>query len=119
VELKELTVVVPWDSLLIMRLNRSIQQDLVLIIGILLFCATWAQWQSYDNSAGTPRLVSGVAERFEHREDRSEAAPVSPVGDFAVTAAFAYSFVKFDRKQNTRLWPFVTTGTTRSPPFVP
>ena len=118
VKLKELTVVVPWDSLLFMRLNRSIQQDLMLIIGILLFCASWAQRQSYDSSAGTSRLVSGVDERFEHRENMTEAVPVSPVGGFAVTATFAYFFVKFDRKQNTRLWPFVTTGTTRSPPFV-
>jgi hypothetical protein len=32
------------------------------------------------------------------------------------TAVFIHSFVKFDRKQNTRLWPFVTMGTTRAPP---
>jgi hypothetical protein len=32
------------------------------------------------------------------------------------TAVFIHCFVKFDRKQNTRLWPFVTVGTTRAPP---
>ena len=32
------------------------------------------------------------------------------------TAAFLEAFVKLDRKQNTRLWPFVNDGTTRSPP---
>jgi hypothetical protein len=28
----------------------------------------------------------------------------------------ANSLTKFDRKQNTRLWPFIFTGITRSPP---
>ena len=32
------------------------------------------------------------------------------------TAAFIEGFVTLDRKQNTRLWPFVDDGTTRSPP---
>jgi hypothetical protein len=32
------------------------------------------------------------------------------------TAAFIQSFLRSDRKQNTRLWPFVTAGTTRAPP---
>src|SRR5689334_3663948 len=32
------------------------------------------------------------------------------------TATFIQSFVRFDRKQNTRVWPFVDAGTTRSPP---
>jgi hypothetical protein len=48
-----------------------------------------------------------VAERLEDREHRAEAALSPPVGDFVPTLAFAYFFVKFDRKQNTRLWPFV------------
>jgi hypothetical protein len=85
---------------------------------ILLLAVSWPQRELQDQvSAGTPRVVSAVAERLEDREHRTEAAPTPPVGDFVPTAAFAYSFVKFDRKQNTRLWPFVTTGTTRSPPF--
>ena len=85
---------------------------------ILLVVASWPQWELQDQvSAGTPRFVSGGAERLEDREHRAEALPAPTVSDFAPTAAFAYSFVKFDRKQNTRLWLFVTTGTTRSPPF--
>jgi len=32
------------------------------------------------------------------------------------TAVFVHSFLRFDRKQNTRLWPFVSVGTTRAPP---
>jgi len=30
-----------------------------------------------------------------------------------------FSYIKFDRKQNTRLWPFIFTGITRSPPASP
>jgi hypothetical protein len=69
-------------------------------------------------SAGTARLISGGSERLEHRENPFEASHALAIGVFTVTAAFADAFVRFDRKQNTRLWPFVTTGTTRSPPFV-
>lgn len=100
------------------KLNRLIRRRLVLTLIILLLAASWPQRELQDQvSAGAPRVVSAVAERLEHREYRAEAALAPPVGDFVPTAAFAYSFVKFDRKQNTRLWPFVTTGTTRSPPF--
>jgi hypothetical protein len=37
-------------------------------------------------------------------------------GQARFSAAFIQTFVKLDRKQNTRLWPFIDAGTTRSPP---
>jgi hypothetical protein len=88
-----------------------------LIVIILLLALSWQQRELQNQvSAGTPRVVSSVADRLEDREHRAKAALAPPIGDFVPTPAFAYFFVKFDRKQNTRLWPFVTTGTTRSPP---
>jgi hypothetical protein len=35
---------------------------------------------------------------------------------FTFTTVFINSFLKFDRKQNTRLWPLVTASATRAPP---
>src|SRR5215467_6879442 len=32
------------------------------------------------------------------------------------TAVFVHSFLRLDRKPNTRLWPFVSLGTPRAPP---
>ncbi len=91
-----------------------------MLVVVVILAASWLPWQLHDCVfAGAPRLVNGATERIEHRDYRDELGPVLARGDLAVTATFAYSFVKFDRKQNTRLWPFVTTGTTRSPPFVP
>jgi hypothetical protein len=100
--------------------NRPIKRGLVPLVMVVILAASWLPWQLHDYVfAGAPRLVNGATERIEHRDYRAEFGPALARGDFAVTAAFAYSFLKFDRKQNTRLWPFVTTGTTRSPPFVP
>ena len=65
--------------------------------------------------AAAPQLASVAAERHDHR-DPCLAAPVPANHAGIPTAAFAYSFIKFDRQQNTRLWPFVTEGITRSPP---
>jgi len=97
-------------------LLRVIGREFVPVIVILLFWVAWPYEELQDFlSVGAPRVVSGT-ERLEHHEHRAEAASVLALGTFAFTAAFAYSFIKFDRKQNTRLWPFVTTGTTRSPP---
>jgi hypothetical protein len=86
------------------------------IIVILLFWVAWPYEQLREYlSAGAPRVVSAT-ERLEHHEQWAEPVLALAVGTFAITAFFAYSFIKFDRKQNTRLWPFVATGTTRSPP---
>jgi hypothetical protein len=89
------------------------------VLVILLLGAIWSRPSLHDYvSAGTARLVSGGIERLEQRENPFEASHALAIGAFSVTAAFARAFVRFDRKQNTRLWPFVTTGTTRSPPFL-
>jgi len=89
------------------------------ILASFLLGAIWGQPSLHDYvSVGTARLISGASERLEHRENPFEASHALAIGVHSATAAFADAFVKFDRKQNTRLWPFVTTGTTRSPPFV-
>jgi hypothetical protein len=86
------------------------------LIVILLFLVAWPCEQLCEYvSTGAPRVVSGT-ERLEHHEQWTEAVSTLALGTFVITASFTYSFIKFDRKQNTRLWPFVTTGTTRSPP---
>jgi hypothetical protein len=95
---------------------RLIGREFWPIIVILLFWVAWPYEQLDDYvSTGVPRVVSAT-ERLEHHEQWAEAVSALALGTFAITASFAYSFIKFDRKQNTRLWPFVTTGTTRSPP---
>lgn len=88
------------------------------ILFIFLLGTIWSQ-SALDGyaPAGTAHLMSAGIERIEHRASPSGTAYALALGVFAVTAAFAFAFVRFDRKQNTRLWPFVTTGTTRSPPF--
>jgi len=98
--------------------QRLIWRGLVAIIIILAFSATYPQRQLHGYvSANTPRLVSDLAERIQPHDSLSSATVVLPLKNVGVTATFTYFFVKFDRKQNTRLWPFVTTGTTRSPPL--
>jgi hypothetical protein len=98
--------------------QRLIWRGLVAIIIILAFSATYPQRQLHGYvSAGTPRLVSGLAERIQPHDNLSTATTVLPLKNVVVTATFTHAFVKFDRKQNTRLWPFITAGTTRSPPL--
>src|SRR5262245_54288282 len=97
-------------------LHPLIWREFLSVIVILLFWVAWPYEQLRDYvSAGASRVVSGT-ERLEHHEQWADAVSTLALGTFAITASFAYSFIKFDRKQNTRLWPFVTTGTTRSPP---
>ena len=98
--------------------QRLIWRGLVAIIIILAFSATYPQRQLHGYvSAANLRLVSELSERIQPHDNLSSATAVLPLKNMVVTATFTHSFVKFDRKQNTRLWPFVTTGTTRSPPL--
>jgi hypothetical protein len=52
-------------------------------------------------------------ERTQHRPFQSDLATALPPENRPFTES---SYIKFDRKQNTRLWPFIFTGITRSPP---
>jgi hypothetical protein len=95
-----------------------IWRGLLAIIIILAFSATYSERQLHGYvSAGTLRLVSAMAERIQPHDNLSPATAVRPLKNVVVTATFTHAFVKFDRKQNTRLWPFITAGTTRSPPL--
>jgi hypothetical protein len=51
-------------------------------------------------------------ERTQHWPFQSDLATALPPENRPFTES---SYIKFDRKQNTRLWPFIFTGITRSP----
>ena len=79
--------------------HRPIKRSLVPLVVVVIFAASWLPWQLHDYVfVGAPRLINGATERIEHQEYRADLEPALARGDFAVTAAFAYSFVKFDRK---------------------
>jgi hypothetical protein len=61
---------------------------------------------------GTSKIGNSDFERPQHRP--FDAATVLAFGNLQLADI---SHIKFDRKQNTRLWPFVFTGITRSPPL--
>jgi hypothetical protein len=98
--------------------QRLIWRGVLAIVIILAFSATYSQRQLHGYvPAGTLRLVSALAERIQPHDNLSTAAAVLSLKNVVATATFTHSFVKFDRKQNTRVWPFITTGKTRSPPI--
>jgi hypothetical protein len=62
---------------------------------------------------GTARIGNSDFERSQLRRFKSHIATVFTFDNLRFVE---FSYIKFDRKQNTRLWPFVFTGITRSPP---
>ena len=82
--------------------------------GVLLFQATPTQWHLAEYlSFVTTKIGYSDFERPDHRPFRSDLASGLPGRSRTVVE---FSYIKFDRKQNTRLWPFIFTGITRSPP---
>jgi hypothetical protein len=82
--------------------------------GMLLFQATSTQWHFAEYlSFVTTKIGYSDFERTQHRPLQSDLASALP-GESRIFVEFSY--IKFDRKQNTRLWPFIFTGITRSPP---
>jgi hypothetical protein len=63
----------------------------------------------------TARIGNSDFERFQHRPFKTDAATALALGNLEFADIF---HIKFDRKQNTRLWPFILTRITRSPPAV-
>jgi hypothetical protein len=63
----------------------------------------------------TARVGNSDFERSQHRPFKSHIATVFAFHNLRFVE---FSYLKFDRKQNTRLWPFIFTGITRSPPAV-
>jgi hypothetical protein len=63
----------------------------------------------------TARIGNSDFERSQHRPFKSHIATAFA---FSNLRFVEFSYIKFDRKQNTRLWPFIFTGITRSPPAV-
>jgi hypothetical protein len=78
----------------------------------LLLCAPYLQPAPEFSVAG-PSLAKAELERSV-RVLRVDAPAALPLEKSFFTPAF---FIKFDRQQNTRLWPFIFTGITRSPPL--
>lgn len=82
--------------------------------GALLFQAAPSQWQLADYlSLVTTKIGYSDFERAHHRPIQPELASAWP-HESRIFVGFSY--IRFDRKQNTRLWPFIFTGLTRSPP---
>jgi hypothetical protein len=64
-----------------------------------------------SQAVGAPSIESTVGEQNDYCSGTLTNLTLEKL---FVAAIF---FIKFDRKQNTRLWPFVFTGVTRSPPY--
>jgi len=98
---------------------RVLRRDLwfclgLIAAGMLLLQATATQWHLGDYlSIVTTKIGYSDFERADHRPFQSDVAAALP--DRSRTFV-EFSYIKFDRKQNTRLWPFLFTGITRSPP---
>ena len=88
----------------------------------LFSCLGFAQPQLDDHAPGV-KARSGETlvvhpERQPKRDLGGSLQALIASRHSVLTAIFIHSFLRFDRKQNTRLWPFVTMGTTRAPPAV-
>jgi hypothetical protein len=79
---------------------------------IVLVLLAPSMYSSLNLPAGGPKLAKIELERFD-KAYRSDIALVLPSENLFYTPV---SFTKFDRQQNTRLWPFIFAGITRSPP---
>ena len=93
---------------------------LSLSIIFLVSCSGFAQPQLDDYVPGLKVRPAGAevanSQRQAKREPSVSIQSVLSGSDLIFTAVFIRSFLRFDRKQNTHLWPFVTRGTTRAPP---
>jgi hypothetical protein len=95
--------------------HRVLVHSLAPVFVVVLLGATLPQGLPNYLNGSAPQLTSVGAARHDHWEQSTY--PVPPDGTGIPSAALAYSFVRFDRKQNTRLWPFVSAGINRSPPL--
>ena len=87
---------------------------LVLFLAVLLLGTTSTQPQLGEYlSVATSKIGNSDFERSQHRPFKSDAATALACGNLLF---IELSYINFDRKQNTRLWPFIFTGITRSPP---
>ena len=98
---------------------RVLRRDLwfglaLMAAGMFLLQATLTQWHLDDYfSIVTTKIGYSDFERRDPWQFQSDIAAALP-GKNRTFVEFSY--IKFDRKQNTRLWPFLFTGITRSPP---
>jgi hypothetical protein len=101
------------------RLTKKLRR-LSLSLIFLFSCLGFAQPQLDDYAPGIKvRSTVTTISHPERQPKRDFAGSIQALitGQHSVfTAVFVQSFLRFDRKQNTRLWPFVSVGTTRAPP---
>ena len=95
---------------------RRLSLSLILLFSFLGF----AQPRLDDHVPGVKVRPAGTVMISPERQPRRDPAggihAVIAGHRSVFTAVFIYSFLRFDRKQNTRLWPFVPMGTARAPP---
>jgi hypothetical protein len=82
--------------------------------GVLLFQAMPTQWHLGESlSFVNTRIGYSDFARPHHRPFRSD---IESGLSHENRTSVEFLYIRFDRKQNTRLWPFIFTGITRSPP---
>jgi hypothetical protein len=79
---------------------------------LLMTASTQQRFAQHTSFSAAAKIASGDFAP-QHRPFHSSRVTALAPGDRPFTA---FSYIKFDRKQNTRLWPFIFTGITRSPP---
>jgi hypothetical protein len=87
---------------------------LAVMLDVVLFGATSPQQPIGDYlSVSTAMVGNSDFARSQYTPFTSDTTTASVVGNLPFPD---FSYFNFDRKQNTRLWPFIFTGITRSPP---
>ena len=106
------------DKVRVFKTLRRLSLSLI----FLFSCLGFAQPQLDDYAPGikarSGETVISHPERQPKRDLGGSIQAMITGHHSAFTAVFIHSFLKFDRKQNTRLWPFVTSCTTRAPPAI-
>jgi hypothetical protein len=104
------------DKVRVFKTLRRLSLSLI----FLFSCLGFAQPQLDDYAPGikarSGETVIVQPERQPKRDFTSSIKAIITGQHRVFTAVFVQSFLRFDRKQNTRLWPFVSVGTTRAPP---
>ena len=103
--------------------GASATGGLFVAIVVVLLCAGFSQPELDDRHPGVKASVAtGKLSRLEKSpyelDEIRRQRGVLVLGNFLLTSVFHHAFVRFDRKQNLRIWPVVTVGFERSPPVL-
>ena len=97
-------------------------RGLFLGIFVLLLCAGFSRPDLDDRHPGLKapvaagKLLKPQKNPFD-LDDLRRQRGILTFGNIPFTSLFGRTLVRFDRKQNPHLWPVITLGCQRSPPF--